>query len=102
MGARVLVDGRARGRSPLELVELALGSYDVRVEQPGYEPERRRVELSAESPTAELRLAPRPRPAATTGTADVLSSPAGAAVVVDGQPAGQTPLRGSSFRPASG
>ena len=39
-GARVLVDGRARGRSPLELAELAFGSYEVRVEQPGYEPER--------------------------------------------------------------
>jgi TonB family protein len=92
-GARVLVNGKARGRAPLELAELKLGSYEVRVEQPGYEAEKRRVELSAGAPSAELRLALR-RAAVTTGIADILSTPAGAAVRVDGKPAGTTPLRG--------
>jgi len=99
VGARVLVDGRARGRSPLELAELAFGSYEVRVEQPGYEPERRRVTLSAEAASAELRLALKQRAAVTTGAADFVSTPAGAAVSVDGKPAGQTPLRGFKLQP---
>jgi len=99
VGARVLVDGRARGRSPLELAELAFGSYEVRVEQPGYEPARRRVELSSDAASAELRLALKQRAAVTTGAADFVSTPAGAAVSVDGKPAGQTPLRGFKLQP---
>jgi serine/threonine-protein kinase len=99
VGARVLVDGRARGRSPLELGELAFGSYEVRVEQPGYEPELRRVMLSAEAASAELRLALKQRAAVTTGAADFVSTPSGAAISVDGKPAGQTPLRGFKLQP---
>ncbi len=98
-GARVLVDGRARGVSPLELAELGFASYDVRVELRGYEPERRRVELRADSPAAELRLALTQRAAPTVGTADFASNPAGALVSVDGKPAGQTPLRGLKLQP---
>jgi TonB family protein len=92
-GARVLVDGRARGRAPLELAELAFGSYEVRVEQSGYEPQKRRVELDETAPSAELRLT-LARRAPTGGSADFLSTPPGAAVSVDGTPAGETPLRG--------
>jgi serine/threonine-protein kinase len=98
-GARVLVDGQARGHSPLELAELSFGSHEVRVEQAGYEPERRRIELEAGAPTAELRLTLKPRAAPTTGAADFVSTPAGAAVSVDGKPAGLTPLRGFRLQP---
>jgi serine/threonine-protein kinase len=98
-GARVLVDGRTRGRSPLELADLSFGSYEVRVEQAGYETERRHVEFNAGAPTAELRLTLKQRPAAATGTADFVSTPAGAAVSVDGKPAGETPLRGVKLQP---
>ncbi len=98
-GARVLVDGKARGRSPLELSELAFGSYEVRVEQPGFETERRRVELRADVPSAELRLSLRQRAVATTGAADFVSTPAGASVSIDGKPAGETPLRDVKLQP---
>ena len=101
-GARVLVDGRARGVSPLELAELAFGSYDVRVEQRGYEPERRRVELRADAPSAELRLALKQRAAPTVGTADFASNPAGALVSVDGKPPARRRCGASSSSPASG
>jgi len=43
--------------------------------------------------------APKRRPAAPTGAADVLSTPAGASVSVDGKPAGATPLRGVKLQP---
>ncbi len=91
-GARVLLDGRARGRSPLELAELPFGRPEVRVEQQGYEPQRRSVELDAAAPSAELRLTLARRAAPTAGSADFLSTPPGAWVKVDGKPVGVTPL----------
>ena len=44
-GARVTINGESRGRTPLELGELAFGRYDVRVEQAGFERRRAAVEL---------------------------------------------------------
>jgi serine/threonine-protein kinase len=93
-GARVLLDGRARGSAPLDLAELAFGKHEVRVEQQGYEPQRRSVELDAEAPSAELRITLVRRAAPAVGTADILSTPPGAWVKVDGKPVGVTPLQG--------
>jgi TonB family protein len=42
---------------------------------------------------------PTPRPKPATGLADVLSTPSGASVTVDGRPAGETPLRGLKLQP---
>jgi TonB family protein len=92
-GARVTVNGETRGRTPLELGELAFGRYDVRVEQPGFAAEARKVELAAESPAAELRVTLKARPVSTTGTAEVVSTPPGAVVSVDGIQVGQTPIK---------
>jgi len=92
-GARVTVNGEARGRTPLELGELAFGRYDVRVEQPGFGAETRKVELAAASPLAELRLTLKARPVPTTGSAEVVSTPPGAVVSVDGIQVGQTPIK---------
>ena len=39
-GARVTINGESRGRTPLELGELAFGRYDVRVEQAGLDRRR--------------------------------------------------------------
>ena len=92
-GARVTINGEARGRTPLELGELAFGRYDVRVEQAGFGAEARKVELLADSPAAELRVTLKPRAVPTTGSAEVVSTPTGAVVSVDGIPVGQTPIK---------
>jgi serine/threonine-protein kinase len=92
-GARVTVNGEARGRTPLELGELAFGRYDVRVEQPGFGSETRKVELAAASPAAELRVTLKARAVPTTGSAEVVSTPTGAVVSVDGIQVGQTPIK---------
>jgi TonB family protein len=92
-GARVTINGDARGRTPLELGKLAFGRYDVRVEQPGFGAEARKVELLAGSPAAELRVTLKPRAVPTTGSAEVLSTPTGAVVSVDGIQVGQTPIK---------
>jgi serine/threonine-protein kinase len=90
-GAGVRVNGQARGQTPLDVAELPLGDYEVLFERRGYEAQTRRVSLSAAAPVAEVR-ARLARSAPTTGTAEIVSSPAGASVTVDGKPVGHTPL----------
>ncbi len=112
--AAVTVDGTWRGRTPLTLEAMKLGTYTVRVVQPGYEVERQSVTLSAGDPerTLSFRLQPSapaaasPRPAAPTatsreaapapstafsGTVFVDSLPRGATILLDGKPVGTTP-----------
>jgi serine/threonine-protein kinase len=90
-GAMVTVNGQSQGTSPLEVNGLAAGDYDVRVELKGHDPKVQRVTLSEVEPLAHLQVA-LARVTPTAGTADFLSTPIGAAVIIDGSPAGQTPL----------
>lgn len=98
-GATVTVNGEARGLTPLTLPDLALGEYEVKVESRGFQPFTQKVTL-ADAQTVEVR-AVLARPAPSQGTLDVLSTPFGAAVTIDGQPAGQTPLTGHKLRAGS-
>jgi TonB family protein len=99
-GAQVLVDGVAKGRTPLDVADLPFGAHGVRLELRGYDSQTHSVSLAAESPNAQLRVKLTPT-APTTGTAEIVSKPAGAAVSVDGRPAGQTPLSGLKLRPGA-
>ena len=112
-GASVSVDGVDKGVTPLALRELANGTINVTIARPGYLPETRRVVITSARPArsldvrlvAEAAAPPRPstpatlgRPpataaaAATTGALNVDSRPSGAAVTINGQPRGNTPL----------
>jgi hypothetical protein len=112
-GASIQVDGTARGVTPEAVRDLALGSHTISVARRGYIAEERRIVLTRDRPsrTLEVRLtlaaegrsgavAPKPAgsragasaPAASTGSLVVDSRPSGAAVVIDGQPRGVTPL----------
>jgi hypothetical protein len=81
-GATVFVDGAERGTSPLS-VTVAGGAHDIVAERPRYAAAHAhvdgpgRVQLALARPTATLR---------------VTSTPPGAAVTLDGDPAGTTPL----------
>jgi serine/threonine-protein kinase len=99
-GASVSVDGVERGTTPLELADLAFGGHDVRLEHSVFAPQVHRLTLSAEAPRGELR-AVLARPIPVTGTADFSSEPLGAAVSVDGQRLGTTPMIGVRLRPGS-
>ena len=110
LGARVLVDGREYGRTPLTVGNLSRGAHNVRVIRDGYDPDNRQVTVTsaqrAHSVTVRLspqRVAPvgrvatapsRPAaPAVPSGAPlTVESRPAGAAVFLDGRPVGTTPL----------
>jgi len=100
-GAVVKLNGEARGRTPLDLGDLVFGDYEVRVEQKGYEPQSQHLSLAAATPAAQLQLT-LVRATPTSGSADVVSTPPGAAVAVDGRPTGRaTPLNGLSLRAGS-
>ena len=114
-GADVEVDGVARGVTPLALRDLALGSRTITVARRGYIGEQRRVLLTRTRPSRSLEIrlspaaavAPRPgtpatlgqRPAVSTGSLLIESRPSGAAVVVDGQARGVTPVSIDALAP---
>jgi hypothetical protein len=111
--AGVIVNGSWRGRTPLTLRSLALGTYTVRVVADGYAAETRRVSIDARVPEATVavqlargpaaaRPAPvAPRPAATAGSLYLESRPSGARVFLDGTAVGATPLLLSDLAPGA-
>jgi serine/threonine-protein kinase len=116
LGARVLVDGREYGRTPLTVSNLSRGEHSVRVIREGYVADERLVTITsaqrAHSVTARLapeRVAPvsnvvnaakATAPANSTNSTNspgaapltVESRPAGAKVFIDGRLVGTTPL----------
>jgi len=97
-GAAVTVDGQPRGVTPLDVPELPLGHHDVKVELKGYTPATQGVELGPDAPRADLKLA-LARVAPAMGVADILSTPMGATVKVDGAVVGHTPLTDLKLKP---
>ena len=103
IGASVLINGAKLGLTPLEILELELGSYTVRLEKVGYEPEELSAELNADNPRATLSvpLKGEATPEPQLGVLRVDSTPPGAQVLLDGKPAGTTPLQKLRARPGS-
>jgi TonB family protein len=97
-GATVSVDGHPRGITPLDVPELPLGRHDVKVDLKGYSPAAQSVDLAPETPRAELKLT-LARVAPVMGVADILSTPLGATVKVDGVAVGRTPLVDFKLKP---
>lgn len=104
LGARVFVDGREYGRTPLTVGSLSRGAHNVRVIRNGYVPDERQVTVTsaqrAHSMTVRLspqRVAPAGSVASRPGAPSVApltveSRPAGATVFLDGRLVGTTPL----------
>jgi TonB family protein len=97
-GATVTVDNQPRGVTPLDIADLALGPHSVKVELRGYTPATQSVDLSAEAPRAEMKLS-LARVAPAAGVADILSTPFGATVKIDGAVVGRTPLLDFKLKP---
>jgi TonB family protein len=96
-GALVSVNGEQRGETPLRLADLALGTYEVSVERSGFETQARAVTLSEGAADGAVRFV-LARPAPLQGEADVVSTPSGASVSVDGRPVGRTPITGLQLK----
>ena len=111
--AGVVVNNVWRGRTPLTLHGLPLGTHTVRVVERGYAPEIRRVVLDSRVPAATVsiqlaRATPErppavaaPKPGATTGSLLIQSRPPGARVFVNGNLVGTTPLLLSDLPPGA-
>ncbi len=99
-GAAVTVNGETQGSTPLDLAEVPLGDYEVKVELKGYEPKTQSLTLTEEAARGEVKVA-LVRAAPTAGLADILSTPIGATVSVDGSKVGLTPLAGIRLKPGT-
>ena len=99
-GATVSVNGETKGTTPLDLSNLLWGNYQVTVDHKGYAAHVETISLSEAAPRGEVKVA-LSRTAPTTGAADVFSNPPGAAVAIDGAPAGRTPLSVPRLKPGS-
>jgi hypothetical protein len=115
-GARVEVNGRARGHTPVSLRDLPLGALRIRVTREGYSAERRRVTLtsSRSSQTLDVPLSKTParaaapaRPAAERAAGEFVGSifvetrPVGARVFIDGREVGTSPIAVPGLRAGS-
>jgi serine/threonine-protein kinase len=99
-GASISVNGEAKGISPVELPGLPIGNYDVRAEMKGFEPRSQTATLTTDALRADVHLV-LSRVAPVLGSAEIVSTPPGAAVSVDGTKGGQTPVADLKLRAGS-
>ena len=101
--ADVTINGQSRGRTPLTVRDLALGSYTIHLTRDGFTAADERVRLTAGRPSAaiEVSLKPAVAPAVPAAPARTLSGvgglsiesrPSGARVFVNDRLVGSTPL----------
>ena len=84
--ARVYIDNNFRGTTPLDIDAIDAGPHRVRVEQQGYDPNARNIELKpGEATVEEFRLV------SNTGTILLTTDPDGVTVLIDGKEVGKTP-----------
>jgi len=89
-GARVYINDEYKDETPFDFVNAPPATYRVRVEQTGYEPNARTIELEkGESVTEEFRLTK------ITGRLEITTAPAGAAIFLDGKRIGVTSAQGT-------
>jgi hypothetical protein len=83
--ARVYVNDEFKGMTPFTFEKAPPGTYRIRVERPGCEPNARDVVIQkSASLTEEFRMTK------ITGRIEVVTAPAGSAVLLDGKKAGVT------------
>jgi len=93
-GSSVFLDGLYQGITPLRLGSLTSGTHTLQLDHTGYYDWRSPVTVPAGG-TTTITGTMNPLPASNTGWIYVSSSPGGAAVTIDGNPAGQTPVNGA-------
>lgn len=96
-GVRVVVNGEARGTTPLALADLSYGDYDVRFSLEGYETQDRRLPISAADPIATInaslaRVIDTGIASLGVGSIFVDTRPRGVEVWLDSQMVGESPM----------
>jgi formylglycine-generating enzyme required for sulfatase activity/diacylglycerol kinase family enzyme len=86
-GADVYIDGNHVGSSPVKLRNLSAGTHGVRIAKARYAELTKKIDLQTKMPQViDVTLEPLP-----FGDLKVTSIPAGAQILVDGEPKGTTP-----------
>lgn len=92
-GARVFIDDDFKGKTPLDLSSVKPGEHSLRVELEGHAPVTRTVEIAnAGVSTEEFTLE------STLGRIEIITTPPGARVFIDGRSAGTTAGQGDSTK----
>ncbi|HUE39091.1 MAG TPA: protein kinase [Candidatus Binatia bacterium] len=86
-GAEVIVNGAAKGRTPLRVADLEPGNYDFEIRKEGHNAYRKTIELEPNSDYQMKATLPE-----TVNSLRVLSEPPGVAVKVNGEPKGRAPV----------
>ncbi len=94
-GATVSLDGTERGPAPVVLDRIAPGAHTVRLVREGFASAELSIDVVAGVPLAPLRFVLQP----TSATLQLAAEPAEAAFVLDGRPAGSTPVGGLLLAP---
>jgi hypothetical protein len=93
-GAKVLIDGREAGSSPMEIDKVARGKHTVTVLKPGFATREKEIELEyGDELSLFLRLKVK------VVVFSVFSFPSGAEVFIDGKKVGTTPLKLKNITP---
>ncbi len=87
-GTRVLLDGRARGTTPLTLESVSAGEHRLEFRHPRYFSEQRTLQVEGMGRTQQVAVQLQP----AWGTAALTSEPSGARVVVGERKVGRTPV----------
>lgn len=85
--AEVFIDGAPRGSTPMPALELAAGTHQLTLRAPRYQAHQAELKIEGGGVAQTLKVELVPGWAAVT----VRSKPAGAEILVDGQPQGRTP-----------
>ena len=89
--AKVFLDGNFQGLSPVTVSPVAGGEHDVRVELSGFAPNARKVRLANGGDTTETFQLE-----SVLGRIEIVTTPPGAKVSVDGRAVGTTRAQGES------
>lgn len=90
-GAAILLNGIVYGISPSHFGAIAAGTYELKLEKPGFQPVTKTVEISSGKENSVQVSLPRRIP--LTGMLTIRSFPSGGIVTLDGDTRGITPVR---------
>ena len=89
--AKVYLDGDYQGKSPVVIESARPGMHEIRVERTGYAPDARSVQLENGGDATETFVL-----RSVLGRLEIITSPPGAHITVDGRAAGSTRAQGEA------
>jgi hypothetical protein len=97
-GAAISLNGNYRGTAPVTIPNLPPGTYTIRAELMGYEPQSVVSSVIAGQVTVQSFTL---RKIVLPGSITVLSTPSGSSIYLDGEYEGRTPLTASDIQPGT-